>query len=59
MLLNDTDLEPCDSLIHSEFGRLMPIGVEGALSPASPITVITFAEIPFTVFFLCTSAIGE
>src|SRR5450759_2714408 len=59
MLLSDTDLEPWSFLIHSLLGRLIPIAVLGARSPLSTITVIAFAVIPFTFFFLCSGIKGE
>src|SRR5690348_11979652 len=59
MLLNETDLEPCCCLIHSLLGRLMPIGVDGVALPPSAITVMAFAIIPFTFFFLSSGKIGE
>ena len=45
--------------IQSELGRLIPIGVVGAESPDSTMTVMAFAEIPLTSFFLCSGRIGE
>src|SRR5690606_2398939 len=59
MLPSETDFEPCSFLIHVAFGRLTPIGEEGETSPTPTTTVITFAEIPTTFFFLCSSIIGE
>src|ERR1035437_2152339 len=54
-----TDLDPYCWRIQFEFGRLIPIGVVGAASPVSITAVITFAEIPFTFFFLCSGMRGE
>ena len=34
-----TDLEPCVDLIQLAFGKLTPIGVEGAASPDSKVFV--------------------
>ncbi len=59
MLPRLTDFEPCCVRIQSEFGRLMPIGVAGDVSPDSITTVITRPVMPLTSAFLWRSKIGE
>src|SRR5699024_7843722 len=59
ILFNETDFDPCSLRIQSELGRLTPMGVEGAESPDSRMTLMPVAVMPFTFSFLCSFIKGE